>query len=172
MICNSRTRVDSGVYLCGVYLCGITHYQMLRTRTTVTTTISSTPASNLSSLPCCCLVTACGSAPACGVIRALHQYPPVDSHGHAAIRVIGVDCRPDNPGRFLVDLFALLPPVADGVKAYLSAALTLCKEFLMKKHLFSASRVPPLANFLITMLIICRGVLHCLLAPLTCVGLL
>ena len=85
-----------------------------------------TPASDPSPyLPCCCLVTACGSAPACGVISALRQYPPLDSH--AAIRVIGVDCRPVNPGRFLVDLFALLPPVADGVKAYLGAALALCK---------------------------------------------
>ena len=99
------------------YLATLRIRQMLRT-----------PASDPSPLPCCCLVTACGSAPACGVIRALRQYPPVDSHGLASIRVIGVDCRPANPGRFLVDLFALLPPVADGVKAYMDAALALCKD--------------------------------------------
>ena len=98
------------------YLATLRIRQMLRT-----------PASDPSPLPCCCLVTACGSAPACGVIRALRQYQPVDSHGLASIRVIGVDCRPANPGRFLVDLFALLPPVAEGVKAYMDAALALCK---------------------------------------------
>ena len=130
-----------------------------------------TPASDPSPLPCCCLVTACGSAPACGVIRALRQYPPVDSHGLAAIRVIGVDCRPANPGRFLVDLFALLPPVADGVKAYMDAALALCKA---DKHGIPADPVSRhSANDLLSP---CsssaRRVLRCLLAPLTCVGLL
>ena len=68
-----------------------------------------------------CLVTACGSAPACGVIQALRCSP-------SALRIVGVDSAIDNPGRFLVDTFALLPPACDGAEAYLREALVLCQS--------------------------------------------
>lgn len=53
-----------------------------------------------------CLVTCVGSAPAIGVVKALHQYKKL-------YHVIGYDCDPLSPGQFYTDEFVLAPKVTN-----------------------------------------------------------